>query len=186
MKKNRKEPRQVATRREFLSYGAKSAGLVAPGSAAPGFLVNTAQAIGEEASDKDQRILVLIKLGGGNDGLNTLVPVNDRTYYKYRPNLAIPKEEALMIDEDFGFHPAAEGFQRLFGDGQLAVIQDVGYPNSTRSHFSGQDFYERGGGLEFFLLLIRVGSFLRALLKKAKNLHVLNKSRNAGPLKNHP
>ncbi|HJM62161.1 MAG: DUF1501 domain-containing protein [Roseibacillus sp.] len=149
MKNIRKEPRRIATRREFLSSGAKSAGLVALGSSAPGFLVNTAHAIGEEATDKDGRILVLIKLGGGNDGLNTLVPVNDRTYYEYRPKLAIPKEEALMISEDHGFNPACTGFQRLFGEGQLAVIQDVGYPNSTRSHFSGQDFYERGGGAEY-------------------------------------
>ena len=149
MKTTRRAPRTVATRREFLSFGARGAGLVALGNAAPGFLVNTARAIGEDASDKDRRIVVLVKLAGGNDGLNTLVPVNDRTYYKYRPNLAIPKEEALMISEDFGFHPAAAGLKQLFGDGNLAVIQDVGYPNSTRSHFSGQDFYERGGGLEF-------------------------------------
>ena len=149
MNKNRRSLPQAATRREFLATGSKSAGLVALGSSAPGFLVNTAQVLGEEASDKDRHILVLIKLGGGNDGLNTLVPVNDRTYYKYRPSLAISKEDALMIHEDFGFHPASTGFERLFGDGRLAVIRDVGYPNSTRSHFSGQDFYERAGGQEY-------------------------------------
>lgn len=147
--KTRNYETQLATRREFLSYGAKGAGLLALSATAPGFLVETANAIGEDAVDRDGRILVLIKLGGGNDGLNTLVPVNDGTYYDYRPKIAIPAGETLKINKDFGFHPACKGFEQLYKDGQLAVIQDVGYPNSTRSHFSGQDFYERGGGLEF-------------------------------------
>ena len=114
----------------------------------PAFAIDTINAAGISA-DKDGTIFVLLKLGGGNDGLNTLVPFNDDTYYDYRPNLALKKEETLQIDENFGLHPAMTGFEELFKEGNLAVIQDVGYPNSTRSHFSGQDFYERGGGLEF-------------------------------------
>lgn len=139
---------QLKTRREFLRCGARGAGLLALSSYAPAFAVDTVSAAGISA-DKDGTIFVLIKLGGGNDGLNTLVPFNDDTYYDYRPNISLKKEETLPISDDFGFHPAMTGFEELFKEGNLAVIQDVGYPNSTRSHFSGQDFYERGGGLEF-------------------------------------
>ncbi len=146
MKKN--PTPELKSRREFLKFGAKGAGLLALSPYAPGFAVDTIRAAGISA-DKDGTIFVLLKLGGGNDGLNTLVPFNDDTYYDYRPNLSLKKEDTILINEDFGFHPVLTGFHELFEDGNLAVIQDVGYPNSTRSHFSGQDFYERGGGLEF-------------------------------------
>jgi uncharacterized protein (DUF1501 family) len=136
------------TRREFLRSGAKGAGLLALGSYVPGFAVDTFGAL-DLSADKDGTVFVLIKLGGGNDGLNTLVPVNDDTYYDYRPNLAISKGDALIIDDDYGLNPAMTGMHELYNEGNLAVIQDVGYPNSTRSHFSGQDYYERGGGYEF-------------------------------------
>ncbi len=122
---------------------------MALGTFAPRFLVDTVEAAGSAALDKDGRILVLIKLGGGNDGLNTVVPVNNDTYYEYRPNVAIPKKDTLTINDDLGLNPICTGLNELYQDGNLAIIQDVGYPNSTRSHFSGQDFYERGGGLEF-------------------------------------
>jgi len=137
------------TRREFLSLSAKGTGLVAMGSFAPGFLTDTIRAAGTDATDKDGKILVLIKLGGGCDGLNSVVPVNDDTYYKFRPGISIPKDQTLKIDDDFGFNPNMTAFESLYKDGNLAVVHDVGYPNSTRSHFSGQDFYERGGGFEF-------------------------------------
>ena len=146
MKRNRKP--QFKSRREFLRCGAKGAGLLALSSYVPAFAVDTINAAGISA-DKDGTIFVLLKLGGGNDGLNTLVPFNDDTYYDYRPNIGIKKEDALQIDENFGLNPAMTGFEELYKEGNLAVFQDVGYPNSTRSHFSGQDFYERGGGLEF-------------------------------------
>ena len=149
MKKLDKTPPAIATRREFLSWGTAGTGLVALGSFAPNFLVQTVQAAGSAALDKDGRILVLIKLGGGNDGLNTVVPFNDDTYYKYRPAIGIPKKDTLELNDNLGLNPACAGLHNLFKEGQLAVIQDVGYPNSTRSHFSGQDFYERGGGIEF-------------------------------------
>lgn len=149
MKTNRSNKLSLTTRREFLSTGGKGAGLMALSSFAPSFLVDTVNAAGSAALDKDGKILVLIKLGGGNDGLNMLAPVNDDQYYKNRPKIAIPKKDALMVDDDFGFNPRAPGYEELFKEGHMAVIHDVGYPNSTRSHFSGQDFYERGGGLEF-------------------------------------
>tara|TARA_R110000850_G_scaffold218391_2_gene344003 strand:- start:1158 stop:2447 length:1290 start_codon:yes stop_codon:yes gene_type:complete len=150
MKKISKVPPHLATRREFLrGSAAAGTGLMALGAFAPQFVVDTVQAAGSAALDKDGKILVLIKLGGGNDGLNTLAPVNDDTYHEFRPNIGIKKSEALMLNDDLGLNPACSGLNELYQNGDLAVIQDVGYPNSSRSHFSGQDFYERGGGLEF-------------------------------------
>ncbi|NOY00127.1 MAG: hypothetical protein GXP30_10395, partial [Verrucomicrobia bacterium] len=138
MKTNRSKKLSLTTRREFLSTGGKGAGLMALSSFAPSFLVDTVNAAGSAALDKDGKILVLIKLGGGNDGLNMLAPVNDDQYYKNRPKIAIPKKDALMVNDDFGFNPRAPGYEELFKEGHMAVIHDVGYPNSTRSHFSGQ------------------------------------------------
>ncbi|MFK5922558.1 MAG: DUF1501 domain-containing protein [Verrucomicrobiota bacterium] len=149
MKTNRSKKLSLTTRREFLSTGGAGVGLMALSSFAPSFLVDTVNAAGSAALDKDGKILVLIKLGGGNDGMNMLAPTHDDQYYKNRPKIAIPKKDALMIDENFGFNPQAPGYEELFKEGNMAVMLDVGYPNSTRSHFSGQDFYERGGGLEF-------------------------------------
>lgn len=149
MKTSTRQPTRLATRREFLSLSARGTGLLALGSWVPAFVADTVHAAGKLATDKDKTIFVLIKLGGGNDGLNTVVPFNDDVYYEYRPKIAIPKADALKIDENFGFNPSCQGFADLFKDGHLAVFHDVGYPNSSRSHFSGQDFYERGGGLDF-------------------------------------
>ncbi len=149
MKNKRSKKLSLTTRREFLSTGGKGVGLMALGSFAPSFLVDTVNAAGSAALDKDGKILVLIKLGGGNDGLNMLAPTHDDQYYKNRPKIGIPKKDALMVDEKFGFNPQAPGYEELFKEGHMAVFHDVGYPNSTRSHFSGQDFYERAGGLEF-------------------------------------
>ena len=138
-----------ATRREFLSLSATGTGLVSMGAWVPGFLTDTVHAQGKAAADKDGKVLVVIKLAGGNDGLNTVVPFNDDTYYQLRPSVGIPKDQTLVVDDQFGFNPVANAFEALYKDGNLAVIHDVGYPNSTHSHFSGQDFYERAGGLEF-------------------------------------
>ena len=150
MKKNQKNKTVIpSTRREFLSLSATGTGLVSFGAWAPHFLTSTVQAAGEKIADKDARVLVVIKLAGGNDGLNTVVPFNDDMYYELRPSVGIPKKDTLKADDDFGFNPAATGFEELYKEGHLAVVHDVGYPNSTHSHFSGQDFYERGGGLEF-------------------------------------
>ena len=149
MKRLSKVPRSLTTRREFLRRGTLGTGLLSFGAFAPRFLVDTVSAAGSAALDKDGRIFVTIKLGGGNDGLNTVVPVTDETYYEYRPNIAIKKADTLAVNENLGLNPACTGFNQLYQDGDLAIVQDVGYPNSTRSHFSGQDFYERGGNLEF-------------------------------------
>ena len=87
-----------------------------------------------------EKMLVLIELEGGNDGLNTVVPYTDDTYYNLRPDLGIDKEKVLKPDGiPVGFHPKLQNLYNLFDDGSLAVIQGVGYPDPNLSHFRSKD-----------------------------------------------
>jgi uncharacterized protein (DUF1501 family) len=81
------------------------------------------------------RILVVVQLDGGNDGLNTVVPYRDDEYRKRRPKLAIAGAEVKKIDDRVGLHPMLEPFSKLLDDRRLAIVQSVGYPNPNRSHF---------------------------------------------------
>ena len=94
------------------------------------------------ASTVDQRVLVLIQLAGGNDGLNTLIPHEDEAYYKARPGIGIPKNQVLRINDRQGLHPKLTGLKELFDEGKLAIIQGVGYPQPDRSHFRSMDIWQ--------------------------------------------
>lgn len=100
---------------------------------APGFL--------QAARPKGDRVLVVLQLTGGNDGLNTVVPYADEAYYKERYTLGVPKKVVRTIDDHVGFHPSLGGYQDLMEAGQLAVLQGVGYENPNRSHFSSMDIW---------------------------------------------
>jgi uncharacterized protein (DUF1501 family) len=89
----------------------------------------------------DGKILVVLELSGGNDGLNTLVPCGDDAYYRLRPNLGIPKKQLLPIDDHFGFSGGMVGFQRLYKDGKLAIIHGCGYENPSFSHFTSMAYW---------------------------------------------
>ena len=91
-----------------------------------------------------ERILVVVELSGGNDGLNTVVPYGDDRYYQLRPTLGIPAKSLRTIDEHFGFHPALFGFERLYRDGKLAVVHGCGYDKPILSHFSSMGFWHTG------------------------------------------
>ena len=88
------------------------------------------------------RVLVVIQLDGGNDGLNTVVPHEDAVYHNKRGSLAITN--SLRINDTLGWHPAMTGFERLYNDGQIAIVQNVGYPNPNRSHFRSTDIWFTG------------------------------------------
>jgi len=90
------------------------------------------------------RILVVVELSGGNDGLNTVVPFGDDEYYRVRPNLGIRESEVLNIADGFGFHPALVGFERLYKEGQMAVVHGCGYDNPSLSHFSSMGYWHTG------------------------------------------
>ena len=132
------------SRRLFLSRGAQ---VLSAAATIPFFLDRSGRVMAAEFAANPQgvgrpdRILVVLQLAGGNDGLNTVIPFSSDDYYKARPRLSIHKDKALKVNDDFAFHPNASGFKKLFEDGHMAVMHAVGYPNPNRSHFRGTDIW---------------------------------------------
>jgi uncharacterized protein (DUF1501 family) len=91
---------------------------------------------------QDGRILVVVELSGGNDGLNTVVPYGDDAYYSARPRIGIRKERLRKIDQHFGFQSTMSGFERLYKDGHLAIVHGVGYDQPSFSHFSSMAYWQ--------------------------------------------
>ena len=91
--------------------------------------------------EADARILVVLEMSGGNDGLNTVVPHGDDAYYRLRPSIAIAADEVLKLDEHFGFNPGLIGFERLYKDGDLAIVHGCGYANPSFSHFTSMAYW---------------------------------------------
>ncbi len=133
------------SRRDFL----KSTGLVAWGAAVPSFLSTTAFAAGNSnlPGSKDT-ILVMLQLTGGNDGLNTVIPFADPLYAQYRPTIKIAKDQVKKIDDNLGLHPALDGFAKLLEQQSLCIVQGVGYPNPSQSHFRSMDIWNAGSTAE--------------------------------------
>jgi uncharacterized protein (DUF1501 family) len=124
------------TRRDFLRLGLGTSTLLACGATVPTFLANAANTLAaERAQDADGRILVVLQLDGGNDGLNTVAPYADDDYVKHRPRLHLDAKAVARIDDHVGFHPTLSAFAKLLEARQLTVVQSVGYPNPNRSHF---------------------------------------------------
>jgi uncharacterized protein (DUF1501 family) len=126
------------TRRDFVRGGVA---VFTVGFSAPAFLTDIARAQG-----RSRRNLIVLYLGGGNDGLSTLIPYTDPEYYSRRPNLAIPAATVLQIGSDssgkaLGLNPRLTDLRTIFNAGRLALIQRTGYPNSSRSHFQGTDIW---------------------------------------------
>ena len=92
----------------------------------------------------DNRILVVVELTGANDGFNTLVPYGDDNYYKLRPNLGIRANKLRKIDDMHGFSPGMAGFERLYKNGQMAVVHGCGYDNPSYSHFTSAAYWHTG------------------------------------------
>jgi uncharacterized protein (DUF1501 family) len=104
-----------------------------------------AQALqGTSIEKHPNRILVVVELSGGNDGLNTVVPFGDAAYYRARPKLGITEQETIKIADGYGFHPSMVGFERLYKDGRLAVVHGCGYDHPSLSHFSSMGFWHTG------------------------------------------
>ena len=88
------------------------------------------------------RVLVLVNLQGGNDGLNCVVPHGDDQYYRYRPTLGIPKSNVLQINERIGLNPQMKSFKTLYDKGMVALVQGVGYPDPDHSHFRSTEIWQ--------------------------------------------
>src|SRR5713226_3157246 len=138
MSKNRFSFSQ-ASRRDLLRAGLYGVGVSA--AALPMPLFGQAAAALTAQGKPDGKILVVLELSGGNDGLNTLVPYGDDAYYKHRPNLGVPKKELRTIDDHFGFSGGMAGFQRLYKDGKLAIVHGCGYENPSFSHFTSMAYW---------------------------------------------
>lgn len=87
------------------------------------------------------KVVVILQLSGGNDGLNTVIPVRNDIYYKSRPVLGIAKDKALSLTDEVGLNPALTSFKDLFDDGSVGILNSVGYPNPDRSHFRSMDIW---------------------------------------------
>ena len=109
-----------------------------------------------------QKRLVIIQLGGGNDGLNTVVPFGDDLYYKARPQIGISTSEVIRLNHHQGIHPALEPLRALYDQGDVAILNAVGYPNPNRSHFRSMDIWNSGSASNEYLQTGWIGRYLDA------------------------
>src|SRR5207245_3986459 len=87
-------------------------------------------------------ILVVVQLTGGNDGLNTVIPYKDDLYPSYRPTIKVPADQVKKVNDAIGLHPSLDGLAGLLEDKALCVVQGVGYPNPSQSHFRSMDIWQ--------------------------------------------
>src|SRR5579885_268499 len=129
-----------ASRRDLLRAGMYGVCVTAGGSLPVTVFGQAAAQLASQAKSNG-KILVVLELSGGNDGLNTLVPYGDDAYYKHRPNLGVKKKDLRVIDNHFGFSGGMAGFERLYKDGHLAVVHGCGYDNPSFSHFTSMAYW---------------------------------------------
>lgn len=138
-------------RRGFLSLaGTLGAGwplLPAGGTPAGAALQQHAGLAGGNA----RNLLILLELKGGNDGLNTLVPYADPAYYRLRPTIGIGRDTVLQLDQRLGLHPSLQALWPLWQDGQLAVVQGLGYPTPNLSHFRSMEIWDTASRSDEYL-----------------------------------
>jgi uncharacterized protein (DUF1501 family) len=142
----------------------------------PRFIADTARA----ATPGKDNVLVVVELSGGNDGLNTVIPYADDLYHKARPTLRYKKDQVIRLDDFVGLHPGLQGLQPLLQNGQLAVIQGVGYPNPDHSHFEAMDIWQSADPKR----VIGTGWLGRAAAEmndRAGNVHILHIGPNRLP-----
>jgi uncharacterized protein (DUF1501 family) len=108
------------------------------------------------------KVLVVLQLSGGNDGLNTVIPVRNDIYYRVRPHLGIEKEKSLLITDEVALHPSLTGFKDLYNDGSLGILNSVGYPNPDRSHFRSMDIWQTASESNSFISTGWLGRYLDA------------------------
>ncbi|MCH8282326.1 MAG: DUF1501 domain-containing protein [Chloroflexi bacterium] len=92
-------------------------------------------------STKKDPVLAILSLSGGNDGLNTVIPRTNGLYRDFRPNLAIPEDQIIPINDELGFHPAMAPLKKFWDEGKLAIFLGIGYPNASYSHFRSMDIW---------------------------------------------
>jgi len=130
------------SRRQFMQgLGMSATGLAMGLSGIPIRSYGASPLLSRLRSSSNDRILVLIQLSGGNDGLNTVVPYTNDTYYQQRPNIAINASSVLNLTPDLGLHPALTSFADMYADGTMEIVQGVGYTDPVLSHFTSTDVW---------------------------------------------
>jgi uncharacterized protein (DUF1501 family) len=124
----------IIKRKEFIQVGSLATAAVMLPKFLKAFEAQNMVPIGN-------KVVVILQLSGGNDGLNTVIPVRNDIYYKERPRLGITRQKALSLTDEAGLHPALTAFKELYDDGSLAILNNVGYPNPDRSHFRSMDIW---------------------------------------------
>jgi uncharacterized protein (DUF1501 family) len=120
---------------------------------------------GSAVVPQGNKVVVILQLSGGNDGLNTVIPVRNDLYYKARPRLGIEKSKALLLTDEVGLHPSLTGFKELYDDGSLGIMNNVGYPNPDRSHFRSMDIWHTASQSNEYWSNGWVGRYLDAQCK---------------------
>jgi uncharacterized protein (DUF1501 family) len=142
-------------RRDFLQYGS----LATASMMLPKFLKAFEQPMMAPAGNK---VLVILQLSGGNDGLNTVIPFRNDIYYSNRPQLGIERDKALPLSDEVALHPALTGLKDLYEDGNLGILNAVGYPNPDRSHFRSMDIWQTATDSKNYLNTGWLGRYLDA------------------------
>ncbi|HKP32131.1 MAG TPA: DUF1501 domain-containing protein [Chitinophagaceae bacterium] len=142
-------------RREFLQVGS----LATASFMVPQFLKAFEKG---EFVPPGNKVLVVLQLSGGNDGLNTVIPVRNDIYYNLRPRLGIEKSKSALLTDEVGLHPALSGLKELYDDGSLGVLNSVGYPNPDRSHFRSMDIWHSASNSDQYVYTGWLGRYLDA------------------------
>jgi len=108
------------------------------------------------------KVMVILQLSGGNDGLNTVIPIRNDIYYRERPRLGIERASALALTDEVGLHPALTALRELYDDGSLGILNNVGYPNPDRSHFRSMDIWQTGSASTEYVATGWLGRYLDA------------------------
>ncbi len=140
-------------RKEFL----QASTLASASMFVPRFLQATEQKAAVPAGNK---VLVVLQLSGGNDGLNTVVPYRNDVYYQSRPVLGLQRADCLSLTDEVGLHPALTAFKAAYDDGSLAILNEVGYPSPDRSHFRSMDIWQSASNSDEYIYNGWLGRYL--------------------------
>jgi uncharacterized protein (DUF1501 family) len=142
-------------RRQFIQVGSLATATLL----VPKFL-KAFERNGIAAVPSGNKVIVVLQMSGGNDGLNTVIPVGNDIYHRSRPGLGITKDKALMLTDEAALHPELTAFKSLYDDGSLGILNSVGYPGPDRSHFRSMDIWQTGSASTEFITTGWIGRYL--------------------------
>jgi uncharacterized protein (DUF1501 family) len=145
----------LINRRKFLQVGSLATGTLM----LPKFLKAFE---GPSVFSDANKVLIVLQLSGGNDGLNTVIPIRNDIYFRERPVLSINKDKALTLTDEVGLHPSLTNLKALFDGGDMAILNNVGYPNPDRSHFRSMDIWQTASNSNEYLNSGWLGRYLDA------------------------